>query len=192
MGCVLQPGEDIAVAALKPGETTSESVQPGQEIDLCPPDGPVYVLTLNDFQQDTVGADPTAFGSMVAGYNPQNSGIVFRFFEEDSNNNNPTLQQFFGVTNWVDNKAVAGIGSSEIIYCRFQQTGGSGVLGFGSSPMNTWLRMSGPAPETNLVLLVTPAGTAFDDWQGTCEISRDQVIIEDQCTISLSNTQTGP
>jgi len=154
---------------------------------------PVYALALDDFSQHTSGSDPTAFGSMVAGYNPQNNGFVFRFEEEDSNNNNPTLTQFSGATNWINDKQVA-LDQIEVVYVRFSQTGGSGTLGFGSSPMDTWRTLSGPLGgiEGALVLLVTPAGTAFDDWQGTCEISRDQVIIEDQCTISLSNTQTGP
>ena len=43
MGCVLQPGEVNAVAALQPGQTTSDAVQPGQDIDNCgapaPPPG---------------------------------------------------------------------------------------------------------------------------------------------------------
>jgi hypothetical protein len=192
MGCVLQPGEDLPTSALKPGDTTSNAVQPGQEIDVCGPPASIFTLTVDDFVQATEGSDPTAFGEMAAGWQAQNNGFVFSFEWLDSNVGMPDETQFFGVTNWVDDKAIGGFASTDIIYCRFQQTGGSGTLGFGSSPMNTWLRMSGPAPQGNLVILVSPAGAGFEDWQGTVELSRDMVVIEDSATIQLSTNQTGP
>ena len=157
------------------------------------PPAPVFVLNVNDFTQASEGPDPTMFGSMVAGYELQNQGSAWRYEHLDSNIGMPDINTYFQTTDWIDNKAVA---TDQIIqlYARFSQTGGSGSLGFGSSPMDVWRTISGPLGGlTNaLVLLVSPAGAGFEDWQGTVELSRDQVIIEDTATINLSTNQTGP
>ncbi len=195
MGCVLQPGDVNADSALQPGQLTADAVQPSTEIDLCPPDGPVFALSVENFQQDTIGSDPsTGFEpKMVAGFELQNNGFVWRYEDLDSNDGMPTVTQVFPFTQFIDPKSVANDQIVQV-YGRLSQTGGSGPLGFGSSPLDVWRTITGPLGmlESCLVLLVADAGTPFADWQGTIELSRDQVIIEDSATIQLTCTQTGP
>jgi hypothetical protein len=154
--------------------------------------GPVFALNANNFTQATEGPDP-ASGSMLAGYELQNQGNAYRIEHLDSDVGMPDVTTYFQTTDWIDNKSVA---TDQIIqlYARASQTGGSGSLGFGSSPLDVWRIISGPLGmlENMLLLLVSPAGAGFEEWQGTVELSRDQVIIEDTATINLSTNQTGP
>jgi hypothetical protein len=195
MGCVLQPGDEVPDHALKPGQTTSDAVQPSTEIDLCPPDGPVFALTINDFVQNTSGSDPsTGFDpKMLAGIELQNNGYVWRYEDEDSNDGFDSVTQVFPFEQYIEPKQVAADQIVQV-YARASQTGGSGTLGFGSSPLDVWRTITGPLGglENMLLLMVSDAGTPFDDWLGTIELSRDQVIIEDSATITLTCTQTGP
>lgn len=74
MGCVLQPGEDLPTSALQPGQTTSDSVQPGQDIDVCVV-GPAPVPLV-------VGFDLGLYALLYDAF-PAPSGIVGVIFEND-------------------------------------------------------------------------------------------------------------
>jgi hypothetical protein len=96
VGCVLQPGEDIPAAALKPGDTTSDSVQPGQEIDVCVTAAPPGNLTMTNIFENSqsFGTDQSECGiRMLANGNYQWSAEAsFTPFWND---------QDFG-TEWID------------------------------------------------------------------------------------------
>lgn len=161
MGCVLQPGEAIPAAALKPGDTTSESVQPGQDIDFCAP--PVAPETLN-LTNTTVQEFSTApaIGNKLAGYELQGNGGAFTLRADDDGAGPPNFAQPVP-TDFVDPKPGAGT-----YHVRFTQTGGNATIAQGT--LNVWLEIG---VASTLVTIEEPNGSGFRNWIGTAELSED-------------------
>jgi len=160
MGCVLQPGEDIPTSALKPGDTTSEAVQPGQDIDDCFV-APVETLNLTDLTIQEFSTAP-AIGNKVAGYELQSNGGAFTIKSDDDGAGPPNFAQPVP-TDFVDPKPGAGT-----YHVRFTQTGGSASIAQGT--LNVWLEIG---VASTLITIEQPNGAGFQDWQGTAELSED-------------------
>lgn len=160
MGCVLQPGDENAVSALQPGGTTSDAVQPGQEIDTCgvPENVNVTNATIQEF------STAPAIGEKEAGYEVQNNGNTVAVTNEDNGAGPPNLTPINILTDWIDNKSFLAT-----YHARFTQTGGSGSL-VNSSPLNTWREIGA---ESAIWILGASNGAGFQNFLGTIEISDD-------------------
>lgn len=146
MGCVLQPGEDIPTAALKPGDTTSESVQPGQDIDFCLPPGPVTTYPVSDANKLF-----TVSESGIGGFFG-NATITYRWtiggqHEFETNSDDGQFPPDFppelinGGFDWINPKA-ARLGP-ETYHFRATNFSGDFVSG---SPKDVWLEIQGNGP----------------------------------------------
>jgi hypothetical protein len=132
VGCVLQPGEVNSVAALQPGQTTSDAVQPGQDIDVCVV-GPAPVPLVIAFDQALydfdffIGPSPSGIVGMVF----ENNGDITRL--EDGFPAGIMGTWFTGDTPAID------LNDYDIMYD--QQNAEAPNQGF--SLVNQWLSMGG-------------------------------------------------
>jgi hypothetical protein len=161
MGCVLQPGDVIADLALKPGQTTSDAVQPSQIIDEC---AAAFTLNLSDVNSSFNTADPNPNDAEL-GYELQGDGNAYIIEQPDTSGGPPNFIQIFGVTDWIDDKGEAG----GIFHARMNQNSGD-VLDGQSSPLNVWRQLG-----VDSFIFVLSGNGAFNtfDFNGTAEISDD-------------------
>lgn len=177
MGCVLQPGDVISAAALQPGQTTSDAVQPGQEIDICIQE----IVNLTNVTIQEFSTAP-AIGDKEAGYEVQVNGNVFSVTNEDNGAGPPTFLALNSLTDWIDNKSYV-----LTYHARMNKTGGAGVLGAGSSPENVWREIG---VDSALWLLQEGNGAGSVSWNGLIEISDDGGSTTlDSATITLETNE---
>lgn len=164
MGCVLQPGDVIAVAALQPGQTTSDAVQPSQEIDICAM--PVLdVVTLNNvsrfFQTNEKGP---GFSDSSLGWELQDGSNSVIIENEDNGGGPPNFFTQFFPSNWVEPKPPAGA-----YHARWNQTGGGGAADGSSTAQNVWVPITGGG----LIFVITEANFGTYQIIANVEISDD-------------------
>lgn len=174
MGCVLQPGEDIPTAALKPGDTTSEAVQPGQDIDFCFV-APSEVAQINNvsrfFQTPTVSPNEASLG-----WELQSGGFSVIIESADTGGGPPDFfTQNLG-TDWVIPRPPVGV-----YHARWNQTGGGGSADLSSTAQNVWVPLSG-----GLIFNMTEQFDGFYQIQALVEISDDGGLsVLDSATVDL-------
>lgn len=136
MGCVLQPGEDLPTAALKPGDTTSESVQPGQDIDVCVV-VPLEVAQINNvtrfFQTPDVQPNDSSLG-----WELQSGGFSVIIESADTGGGPPNFTNVNQGTDWVIPRPPVAV-----YHGRWNQTGGGATADPSSTAQNVWVPLSG-------------------------------------------------
>ena len=163
MGCVLQPGEVNAVAALQPGDTTSEAVQPGQDIDDCFV-APTEVVQINNtnrfFQTQELGP---VFSESALGYELQPGGFAFFIENADTGGGPPNFLVTNIGTDWVvPRPAVAPV------HARWNQVGGGGSPDGSSTAQNIWVPLSG-----GIIFVMTEANAGMYQIVANVDLSLD-------------------
>ncbi len=142
---------------------------------------PVEILSVTNATISEFSPPPTTV--KVAGYELQGDGNTYSITNEDDNTGPPTFIAINMLTDWINIKSFVGV-----YHARMTNIGGSTSLSSGSAPLNVWLLLG---VDSTIWTIEESAGSMFQDWIGTIEVSDDGgSTTEDSATITLETDET--